>query len=104
MPRRLPWRFDARAASRIPRARVRTAMWSAVSRSCISLSRSWAAVPLTSMVTGGVRASIVVCGVLLAVVVSRSILRVPSGEDAGHEVEDVGGADLAVAVVADHAV
>src|SRR5256885_15891088 len=33
-----------------------------------------------------------------------SVLRVSSGEDAGHEVEHVGGADLAVAVGLDHAV
>src|SRR5437016_6217699 len=61
----------------------------------MSLTSSLAAWPFISTVTGESPGSSM--GGLL-------VFDVPAGKDAGHEVEDVGRADLAVPVVADHAV
>src|SRR5437016_14078594 len=61
----------------------------------MSLTSSLAAWPFISTVTGESPGSSM--GGLL-------VFDVPAGKDAGHEVEDVRRADLAVPVVADHAV
>src|SRR5262245_24259444 len=86
------------ACSSMPIARLRTAIGSLLPRSLMSLTSSCAAVPLTSTITGGTRASAIIDPLV-------SIpFRVTPGEDTGDEIQHVGRADLAVAVVADHAV
>src|SRR5262245_6477739 len=79
----------------MPIARLRTAIGSLLPRSPISLTKSCAAVPLTSTITGGTRAS----------AIGGSItFRVTCREDTCDEIQYVSRADLAVPVVADHAV
>src|SRR3569832_888479 len=99
-PSRRPWRLAARPWSSMPRARDSTAIGSAICISFIRRTSNWAAVPFISTVTGPVASpawgAIVLCRLL--------VLHVAAGEDAGHEVQHVRGADLAVSVVADHAV
>src|SRR3569833_667148 len=98
-PSRRPWRLAARPWSSMPRARDSTAIGSAICISFISRTSNWAAVPFISTVTGPVASpawgSIVLCRLL--------VLHVAAGEDAGHEVQHVRGADLAVSVVAEQA-
>src|SRR4051812_27557476 len=68
-------------------------MGCSVCRSPISLTSNAAAWPLTSTLTDG-----------SALASMDLVFDVASGKDGRHEVQHVGGADLAVAVVADHAV
>src|SRR5260221_6105602 len=84
------------------RARDSTAIGCSVAKSPISFTSSAAAWPLTSTLTVGSASS--VARVSESIRAVSSVLHVAAREDARDEVEPVGRADLALAVVAGHAV